>query len=92
MAMELGRGPVGQPNLWLELRQAADGWGADRKDNLERVLHRLVCARRLSLARLAHRAWPRDAGTRHIGRKWLAAVPGALDNKGIVPKPSSAER
>jgi len=59
IALELGGAPVDQRNLWPEPRQATDGWGADRKDNLERVLHRLVCARRLPLA-LAQRSIARD--------------------------------
>ena len=40
-----------------------DGWGADRKDELEAVPSRLVCAERLSLA---------EAQTA-IARDWIAA-------------------
>jgi hypothetical protein len=57
--LELGGAPADQRNLWPEPREPADGWGADRKDDLERVLHGLVCAGRLPLA-LAQRSIARD--------------------------------
>ena len=50
-------------NLWPEPRYSADGWDADRKDELEYVLNHLVCARRLSL-RAAQQA---------IATDWIAA-------------------
>jgi hypothetical protein len=37
-------------NLWPEPSVSADGWRADRKDELEKVLARLVCAGRMPLA------------------------------------------
>jgi len=61
--LSLGGAPADQRNLWPEPRQSPDGWGADRKDELERVLHGLVCAGRLPLA-LAQRT---------IARDWIAA-------------------
>jgi hypothetical protein len=61
--LELGGAPTDQRNLWPEPREPADGWGADRKDDLERVLHGLVCAGRLPLA-LAQRS---------IARDWIAS-------------------
>jgi hypothetical protein len=61
--LSLGGAPADQRNLWPEPRQSPDGWDADRKDELERVLHGLVCAGRLPLA-LAQRA---------IARDWIAA-------------------
>ena len=48
--LDLGGAPDDPRNLWPEPREAADGWGADRKDELEAVLARLVCAGRVSLA------------------------------------------
>ena len=53
--LDLGGAPVDQHNLWPEPRDSPDGWTADRKDGLERVLNRLVCDGRLPLA-LAQRA------------------------------------
>ena len=61
--LSLGGAPADQRNLWPEPRQPADGWGADRKDELERALHSLVCGGRLPLA-LAQRS---------IARNWIAA-------------------
>jgi hypothetical protein len=63
MPLSLGGAPSDQRNLWPEPRRSPDGWGADRKDELERVLHGLVCAGRLPLA-LAQRA---------IAWDWIAA-------------------
>ena len=61
--IELGGAPIDPHNLWPEPRIAADGWNADRKDGLKRVLHRLVCEGRLPLT-LAQRA---------IALDWTAA-------------------
>jgi len=47
--LSLGGSPTDPRNLWPEPRQSADGWDADRKDELEAVLPQLVCARRLTL-------------------------------------------
>ena len=46
-------------NLWPEPWFPPDGWTADRKDELELALHRLVCAGRLPLA-TAQEAIARD--------------------------------
>ena len=50
-------------NLWPEPRQAADGWDADRKDELETVMVRLVCEHRVPLLE-AQRA---------IATNWISA-------------------
>ena len=61
--LDLGGAPDDQHNLWPQPRISPDGWNADRKDGLERVLKRLVCDGRLPLA-LAQRA---------IALDWTAA-------------------
>jgi hypothetical protein len=61
--LDLGGSPDDPRNLWPEPRQAADGWNADRKDELEAVLVRLVCDRKVPL-REAQRA---------IAENWIAA-------------------
>lgn len=61
--LELGGAPEDPRNLWPEPREAADGWGADRKDELEAELVRRVCAGQVSLAE-ARRA---------IATDWIAA-------------------
>jgi hypothetical protein len=47
--LSLGGAPDDPRNLWPEPRDPSDGWGADRKDDLELVLNQLVCGGRLSL-------------------------------------------
>jgi hypothetical protein len=59
----LGGAPYDARNLWPEPWVSADGWRADRKDELETVLARLVCAGRMLLA---------DA-QRMIATDWTAA-------------------
>jgi hypothetical protein len=61
--LTLGGSPDDPRNLWPEPWVSADGWRADRKDELETVLARLVCAGRLALA---------DA-QRMIATDWIAA-------------------
>ena len=61
--LDLGGSPDDPRNLWPEPRQPADGWDADRKDELEAVMVRLVCERRVPL-REAQRAMASD---------WIAA-------------------
>lgn len=61
--LELGGAPSDPRNLWPEPRESADGWTADRKDELEFALNRLVCAGRLSL---------RDA-QQAIATDWISA-------------------
>ncbi len=58
-----GGSPDDPRNLWPEPRQSADGWDADRKDELELKLNHLVCDGILSLAE-AQRA---------IATNWIAA-------------------
>ena len=48
--LDLGGAPDDPRNLWPEPRDTADGWNADRKDELEAMLARLVCERRVPLA------------------------------------------
>jgi hypothetical protein len=47
----LGGAPADPRNLWPEPRTSPDGWGADRKDELEFALNQLVCAGRLPCER-----------------------------------------
>jgi hypothetical protein len=46
--LNLGGHPTDEHNLWPEPRTGQ--WGADRKDELEYTLYRLVCSRTVSLA------------------------------------------
>ncbi len=48
--LQLGGAPADPANLWPEPRHSADGWNANRKDGLERVLNRNVCSGKLALA------------------------------------------
>ena len=59
----LGGAPADPRNLWPEPRTSPDGWGADRKDELEFALNQLVCSGRL-LLREAQQA---------IATDWIAA-------------------
>ena len=61
--LEIGGSPNDPRNLWPEPREAPDGWTADRKDELEAELNRLVCAGRLSL----------EEAQRAIAADWIAA-------------------
>ena len=61
--LELGGSPDDPRNLWPEPRAAADGWGADRKDELEGALNDLVCSGRL----------PLSEAQRAIAADWIAA-------------------
>ncbi|HJU20471.1 MAG TPA: hypothetical protein VJ770_28800 [Stellaceae bacterium] len=61
--LELGGSPTDPRNLWPEPHQAAGGWGSRRKDYLENLLHRLVCAGSL----------PLDTARQAIARDWIAA-------------------
>lgn len=48
--LDLGGAPSDPRNLWPEPRYPRDGWTADKKDELEATLARLVCADELPLA------------------------------------------
>jgi len=61
--LDLGGSPTDPRNLWPEPRRAADGWNANRKDELEYALNRLVCSGKVPLAE-ARRA---------IAADWIAA-------------------
>jgi hypothetical protein len=67
--LDLGGAPRDPRNLWPEPRYPTDGWSADRKDELEAVLVRLVCSGSVPLeeARQAiARDW-REAYRRYVG-------------------------
>jgi hypothetical protein len=59
--LEIGGAPSDPRNLWPEPRHS--GWPADRKDELENALHRLVCDGRLPLA----------TAQRVIAENWIEA-------------------
>lgn len=59
----IGGAPMDPRNLWPEPRHPVDGWGAGRKDELERQLHVMICAGQISLG---------DA-QRAIATDWIAA-------------------
>jgi len=46
--LDLAGSPTGPRDLWPEPRYPADGWAADKKDEVEARLVRLVCDRRVS--------------------------------------------
>jgi hypothetical protein len=52
ISLELGGSPTAEGNLWPEPYTAIDG--ARTKDTIENKLHRLVCARAISLATAQH--------------------------------------
>ena len=88
--LELGGAPLDHQNLWPQPREAADGWTADRKDDLEHRLNQLVCAGELSLT----------AAQEAIATDWIASYrtyvgePGAeLDYTALLrpSKPVSGE-
>jgi len=59
--LSLGGNPTDRRNLWPEPRRGA--WNAARKDELEFVLYRMVCGRRVSLAQ----------AQREIASDWIEA-------------------
>ena len=61
--LALGGAPHDARNLWPEPRVSPDGWGADRKDELEAALSRLVCSGQLPLV----------AAQAAIATDWIAA-------------------
>lgn len=61
--LEVGGSPTNPKNLWPEPHIAPGGWGSRRKDYLENLLHRLVCAGRV----------PLGEAQRAIARNWIAA-------------------
>lgn len=52
IALSLGGSPTDERNLWPEPRNSE--WGADKKDELEFVLYKKVCAGQVSLAQAQH--------------------------------------
>ena len=47
--LSLGGAPADRRNLWPEPRLPDDGWTAEKKDQLEDTLHRMVCEGEVSL-------------------------------------------
>ncbi len=95
--LELGGAPTDERNLWPQPRRPADGWDASRKDDLEGVLHREVCAGRLSLTEAQraltsdwHAAWRRfvPARAERIARP---GVPGSLHGRGYYASTDGTE-
>ena len=70
--LSLGGAPADRRNLWPEPRQPNDGWTAERKDQLEDKLHRMVCGGELSL-RTAQWA---------IASNWTAAYARYVEGSG----------
>lgn len=65
----LGGAPYDPRNLWPEPRESANGWTADRKDELEATLNSLVCERQIPLAKAQQEIatnWI-DAYRRYVG-------------------------
>jgi len=52
IALSIGGAPFDPHNLWPEPRNSA--WGADKKDQLEFVMYKLVCAHKVSLDEAQH--------------------------------------
>lgn len=75
IALELGGAPLDHRNLWPQPREAADGWTADRKDDLEHRLNQLVCAGELSLV----------AAQEAIATDWIAAYRTYVGKPGSEP-------
>lgn len=70
IALSIGGNPTDVRNLWPEPRLSE--WNADRKDELEFVLYRMVCAGDVPLARAQHEmasdwisAWQHDVKSRN---------------------------
>lgn len=61
ISLEIGGCPRCAKNLWPQPRYGV--WNAQRKDNLENRLHRLVCAHSLTLKRAQH----------EIATNWITA-------------------
>ena len=52
IALSIGGAPNDEKNLWPEPRKSE--WGANKKDQLEFVMYRMVCAHELTLAEAQH--------------------------------------
>ena len=52
IALSIGGAPYDPHNLWPEPRNSE--WGADKKDQLEFVMYKLVCAHKVSLDEAQH--------------------------------------
>jgi len=74
ISLGLGGDPWDLRNLWPEPRFPADGWTAAMKNQLEKVLPRLVCAGELTLAQAQHA----------IATDWHAAYSGTCDRANEV--------
>ncbi len=52
IALSIGGAPDDQRNLWPEPRKSE--WGADKKNQLEFVMYRMLCSGEISLADAQH--------------------------------------
>ena len=52
IALSIGGAPDDPKNLWPEPRKSE--WGASKKDQLEFVMYRMVCAHEMTLAEAQH--------------------------------------
>src|SRR5712692_980840 len=52
IALEIGGNPTDPKNMWPEPRKGA--FGADKKDKLENELHKMVCAKQITLHEAQH--------------------------------------
>ncbi|HEY8096197.1 MAG TPA: hypothetical protein VIE65_08955 [Methylobacter sp.] len=73
VALSIGGAPEDERNLWPQPRNSA--WGADKKDQLEFVIYKMVCANEISL---------KDAQVA-MATNWIAAwkkyVPSRLSSR-----------
>lgn len=68
-SIELGGAPRDKKNLWCQSYSGT--WNAHVKDRLENTLHRLVCAKKISLA----------AAQKAIATNWIAAYKKFVGSK-----------
>jgi hypothetical protein len=61
IALSIGGHPTDERNLWPQPRKSE--WGADKKDQLEFVIYKMVCAGEIPLAE----------AQREMSRDWIAA-------------------
>ena len=52
IALSIGGAPEDERHLWPQPRKS--GWTAAKKDRLEAVLHKMVCAREITLLEAQH--------------------------------------
>ena len=69
VALSIGGHPTDERNLWPEPRNSE--WGADKKDLLEFVLYKMLCAGEISLAEAQH----------EMSHDWIAAWKQYVPNR-----------